>query len=301
MELRHLEQIVAICKAGSFSAAADRLGISQPTLSKSIARLEEKLGVKLFERTTGSARPTVFGTYVADHGQSLLQGVSAIGNELTQMARGESGLLRIAVGPATRLKPVPHVVHQLRQDFPQLRIAVRYASPVVMMRGLRMGKFDLAFCHREVADAQGDFIRVKIFEDRYVAVAHPDHAALIQAPLAPETLLNYPLSSAGITPAFRTWVGPVTHDQADNLEFILSDDYDVVRKSPQDRRCIARGPRFVFENGLRDGSLIELPLTRTFGYECWMLTTSSHWRSPIVKAVSQIAKSVSRREAEETA
>lgn len=298
MELRHLEQIVAICKAGSFSAAAERLGISQPTLSKSIARLEEKLGVKLFERTTGSARPTVFGTYVADHAESHLLGVTAIGQELVQMARGEAGLLRIAVGPATRLKPMPGVVRRLAADFPQLRIAVRYASPIVLMRGLRMGKFDLAFCHREVAEAQGDFIRAKIFEDRYVAVVHPEHPALAQAPLAPAALLQYPLSGAGITPAFRAWIGPTKPDQANNLEFILSDDYDLVRQSPRDGRCIARGPRFVFESDLEDGSLVELPLTRAFDYECWMLTTSSHWRSPIVKAVAQIAKSVSRREAD---
>lgn len=294
MELRHIEQIVAICNAGSFSAAAERLGISQPTLSKNIARIEEKLGLKLFERTTGSARPTIFGAYVAEHGQSLLQGVSAIGRELVQMARGEAGLLRIAVGPATRLKPVPDVVRKAVEDFPQLRIFVRYASPAVMMRGLRLGTFDVAFCHREVADARSDFIRVKIFEDRYVTVARPDHPALGQGPLTPAALLRYPLASAGATPDFQAWIGDLTPDQAANLEFVISDDYDLLRQRPHGGDYVARGPRFVFEHELAAGSLVELPLARAFGYECWMLTTPAHWRSPLVKAVAQIAKGVVR-------
>jgi DNA-binding transcriptional LysR family regulator len=99
MDLRHIEQIVAICRAGSFSGAARALGIAQPTLSKSIGRLETKLGIQLFERSNVNARPTVYGQFVADHALGLLQNVSTLGRELEQMAKGEAGLLRIGVGP----------------------------------------------------------------------------------------------------------------------------------------------------------------------------------------------------------
>src|SRR6185312_13317620 len=78
MELRHLEQIVAICRAGSFSGAAKQLGIAQPTLSKSIGRLEAKLGILLFERSNVNARPTIYGQFVADHAAALLQNVSTL-------------------------------------------------------------------------------------------------------------------------------------------------------------------------------------------------------------------------------
>ena len=74
MDLRHLEQIVAICRAGSFSGAAKALGIAQPTLSKSIGRLEAKLGIQLFERTNANARPTVYGQFVADHASARFDG-----------------------------------------------------------------------------------------------------------------------------------------------------------------------------------------------------------------------------------
>ena len=121
MELRHLEQIVAICRAGSFSAAAKALGISQPTLSKSISRLEAKLGVQLFERSSTNNRPTAYGQFVADHASSLLQSVTTLGHELEQMAKGEAGLLRIGVGPATRLHPLPKVIGKAARAFPRLQ------------------------------------------------------------------------------------------------------------------------------------------------------------------------------------
>src|SRR5215472_122635 len=157
MELRHLEQIVAICRAGSFSAAAKALGIAQPTLSKSISRLETKLGVLLFERTNANARPTVYGQFVADHAASLLGNVTSLSHELEQMARGEAGLLRIGVGPATRLKPLPKVIQRAARAFPRLQIVTRYAGPnVMMMRALRAGSFDLIFCNHQLATSQDD-------------------------------------------------------------------------------------------------------------------------------------------------
>jgi hypothetical protein len=75
-----------------------------------------------------------------------------------------------------------------------------------------------------------------------------------------------------------------------NLEAFLSDDYDLIKRIPLQSDHLARGPRFVFENELKQGTLVELTLASEFQYECWMLTTSALWRSPIVKAVAGFAK-----------
>ncbi len=68
MELRHLDQIVAICRAGSFSVAAKALGTADAEQEHRPAG--GKLGVLLFERTNANARPTVYGQFVADHAAS---------------------------------------------------------------------------------------------------------------------------------------------------------------------------------------------------------------------------------------
>ena len=99
-----------------------------------------------------------------------------------------------------------------------------------------------------------------------------------------------------MTPDFRAWVGALDCEAAENLEFTVSDDYNLLRERPTDGVCIARGPRFVFDAALVLNRLVEVPLNATFTYECWMLATQSYGRSTIVKTVAQIAKDVSRRE-----
>lgn len=289
MELRHLEQIVAICRSGSFSGAAKSLGIAQPTLSKSIGRLESKLGVKLFERSNANARPTIYAQFVADQAEALLQGVTTLSHELEQMAHGETGKLRIGVGPATRLKPLPQVIQRAARSFPRLRVVIRYAG-ANLMSALRAGKFDLVFCHRELAASQDDLIRIKIFEDRYIVVVRPDHPALQARPLSAPEFLRLPLASAGVTPDFGNWLGRVSDQQKHNLEAFLSDDYELIKRMAIESDHVARGPRFVFEGELKRGELVELALTSEFQYECWMLTTGALWHSPLVKAVAGFAK-----------
>jgi DNA-binding transcriptional LysR family regulator len=290
MDLRQLEQIVAIARSGSFSGAAKALGISQPTLSKSISRLESKLGVQLFERTNTNARPTPYGQFVAEQASALLQGVTSLSQELDQMARGEAGMLRIGVGPATRLRPLPKVIQKVAQTFPQLRIVTRYVSPNVMMRALRTGRFDVVFCHREIAAAQAELIRVKIFEDRYIVVARPGHPARRASPLSAPELMRLPLASAGLTPDFQAWLGEADALHTQNLEAFLSDDYDLIKRMAVEADFIARGPQFVFEHELAQGELVELALDSDFQYECWMLTTKALWRSPVVKAIADLAR-----------
>jgi DNA-binding transcriptional LysR family regulator len=290
MDLRHLEQIVAICRAGSFSGAAKALGIAQPTLSKSIGRLEAKLGIQLFERTNANARPTVYGQFVADHASALLQNVTTLGHELEQMAKGEAGLLRIGVGPATRLHPLPKVIRKAARAFPRLQIVTRYAGANLMMRALRAGTFDLVFCNHQLATPQDEFIRIKVFDDRYIVVARPDHAALKASPLSAGEFMSLPLASAGITPDFKSWLGAVSDRQKQSLEAFLSDDYDLIKRMAIETDHVARGPRFVFEPEFSRGDLVEVGLDSDFQYECWMLTTSASWRSPIIKAIAEFSK-----------
>jgi DNA-binding transcriptional LysR family regulator len=70
----------------------------------------------------------------------------------------------------------------------------------------------------------------------------------------------------------------------------LSDDYDLIKRMAVETHHVARGPRFVFERELKQGDLVELALDSDFQYECWMLTTSARWRSPIIKAIAGFAK-----------
>ena len=126
-------------------------------------------------------------------------------------------------------------------------------------------------------------------------MVRPRHPALRQAPLTPEILLRYPLASVGAVPSFRKWLGAMSAKAARNMNAFVSDDYALVKSRPLESDFVALGPRFVFEQELRDGTLVELKLRVEIGYECWMLTTEAKWRLPVVKKVADFARAAMRR------
>ena len=295
MELRHLEQILAICKAGGFSGAARRLGVSQPTLSKSIARLEARLAIKLFDRSDGAAKPTAYGRFVADRAESLLNGVATLSRDLEQLTQGEAGRLKIGVGPIPRVVILPQLIRRLSERFPQLNIETAQDAGQGLLQGLEEGRFDLVLVSFEAAEPFGDLIRVKLVQDDHIAVVAPGHPALAEpTPIGPQQLLKHPMAVARVVPSFRRWTGEVAKADRARIRRFVSDDFELIKLQVIEAGLMAVGPRLIFEPELSQGRLIELPITWDTPYECWMLATAERWRSPVVKAAAEAARGIAR-------
>jgi len=290
MELRHLEQILEICRAGGFSGAARKLSISQPTLSKSIARLEAQLSLKLFDRNGGAARPTAYGAFVAQRAETLLQGVAALSRDLEQLARGEEGRVRIAVGPGSRLKPLPELMRRVALRFPKLHVETIQETGPGVMTALHEGRVDMAFGYSEHAARYGELIRKKLFEDAIILVARPGHPALALQDAGPRELLAHPFALPNVLPGIERWAGEMTRAEADNLRAFVSDDYALIIQRALDTDTIAMGASFLFETQLAEGRLKTVSTTLDVPYACWMLTTAERWRSPLIKAMAELAK-----------
>ncbi|HET6969526.1 MAG TPA: LysR family transcriptional regulator [Phenylobacterium sp.] len=290
MELRHLEQILEICRAGGFSGAARKLQISQPTLSKSIARLEAQLSLTLFERTSGAARPTAYGAFVAQRAEALLQGVAALSRDLEQLARGEEGRIRIAVGPASRLKPLPELLRRIAVRFPRLHVETIQEKGPDVISALQDGRVDIAFGYSEHAARYGELIRKKIFEDAIILVARPGHPALTLKDAGPRELLQHPFALPSILPGVERWAGELSRAENENLRAFISDDYGLVVQRALDTDAIAMGASFLFARELAEGRLQRVSSTLDLTYACWMLTTAERWRSPLIKAMAELSK-----------
>jgi DNA-binding transcriptional LysR family regulator len=290
MELRHLEQILEICRAGGFSGAARRLQISQPTLSKSIARLEAQLSLRLFERSGGAARPTAYGAFVAQRAEILLKGVASLTRDLEQLARGEEGRIRIAVGPATRLKPLPELLRHIAVRFPKLHVETVQETGPGVMTALQEGRVDIAFGYAEHAARYGDLIRKKMYEDEMILVARPGHPALALTDAGPREVLRHPMALPNVVPAVERWAGELSREESENLRSFVSDDYGLIVQRALDTDTIAIGASFLFEPYVRDGRLAVVSSTLEVTYACWMLTTAERWRAPLIKAMAELSK-----------
>lgn len=297
MDIHHLEQIVEICRVGSFSGAARRMGISQPALSKSIGRLEAELSVKLFERDSGAARPTEFASLILDRAEGLLTSMRAIRHDIELFARGDTGLLRVGVSTMTRLRPLPQVIRHTAAAYPRLQIEIYNQPAQSLFRGLRAGRYDLIFCNADAAVEEQDLIRIKLFQERRVLITRPDHPLVNTRPLTPEVILKYPMASFGMT-KFKEWAGEVSPEAERNMSAFMSSERSLIRELLLERDYFGCSAVFPFESELRKGTLVELPISDLPLYECWMLTTEARWRLPIVKSIADIAKRSVRHDAE---
>lgn len=292
-ELRQIDQVVEICRSGGITEAARVLGVSQPALSKSIARLEQQLGVKLFERSGGGVRPTRYGRLLASRGAGLLSSAVELRQEIVLLASGASGRLRIGCGPASRLRPLQALAPLIAKKFPLLKLEIRWEGGDRLMQGMADGRYDVAFGYYESAQPFGELIRVKMLQDRRVSVVRPGHPVLASGqPLSAREFLRYPIASAGMTPTFNKWAGQMSAEEQRNATAILCEDYEIVAGCTAASDAIAWGPRFAFERPLREGVLVELSTSLPTHYACWMLTSEANWKLPIVKSIASLARSL---------
>ena len=116
---------ITIVEQGSFSKAAEKLGITQPTVSKQIDRLEDKLGSQLLKRSTRKLILTAAGERYYERAKEIDALVMAAEHEIRHISNEDSSLLRIATSPALATHVLPPVLHKLLQKNPEARFHMR--------------------------------------------------------------------------------------------------------------------------------------------------------------------------------
>jgi LysR family hydrogen peroxide-inducible transcriptional activator len=139
--LRQLEYIVAVHELGSFSLAAERLHVSQPSLSSQVATVETDFGVRLFQRGRGGAQTTAKGLECVHRARRILAEVETLRGVMTSVLPF-GGRLRLGVLPSIGPYLLPQVMHSLHREQPDLRVVVREENTLSLDEGIRNGRFD---------------------------------------------------------------------------------------------------------------------------------------------------------------
>lgn len=140
----HVRAFLATAEQGSLSAAARNLGLSQPTLSRQVAALEQDLEVLLFERIGRALELTPAGLELLEHSRSM--GTAASGIALTASGQSQSieGEVRITASDVYSAYLLPPVLHRLQQLAPRLRVEIVAANDI---RDLQRREADIAIRH----------------------------------------------------------------------------------------------------------------------------------------------------------
>jgi DNA-binding transcriptional LysR family regulator len=176
--LQVLREVVAL---ESFSAAADALSYSQSAVSQAIATLEGELGAPLIERDRRGVRPTAAGAALARHAEGILARMEAAETEVTAIAGGRGGRLRVASFPSAGATLMPQAVTAFTASHPGVEITMAEGEPEEIAPRLRAGEFDLVLLY----EFEGVGERLGAGMRRFELLDDPLHLALPEAhPLA---------------------------------------------------------------------------------------------------------------------
>lgn len=196
MELRLMEQFIAVAETLHFGRAAKRLNMSQPPLSVAMQKLETELGVALLERNRRSVCLTAAGEVFLAESRHLLAVVQEAITLTRRTARGATGVLQLGcMGPAVAAG-LPDIIQGFRQEQPHVRVLLEEQLSVRLLSMLREGSLDLAVI-RLYGAAPAD-LKVRLFcRDAYVAAlpeAHPcaEAEAIDMADLQDDAIILYP-------------------------------------------------------------------------------------------------------------
>lgn len=139
--LRQMEYIVTVHQLASFSLAAEKLSVSQPSLSNQIAAVEADLGVRFFERSRAGVQTTARGLEFVTRARRILSEVETLrAVMLSDLPFG--GRLRLGVLPSIGPYLLPQAMKMLHAELPDLRVIVREENTLSLDEGLRNGRFD---------------------------------------------------------------------------------------------------------------------------------------------------------------
>ncbi len=147
MELRQLEVFLAVAEELHFGHAADLVGLSQPALTQAVARLERRLGARLFERTSRAVSLTPAGSALVDRARCLLADAASAETLVHRTAAGELGTVRLGVVGTALLEVFPQLVREVRRRHPGLVLEPVEQVGAAQVADLRAGRLDLGIVH----------------------------------------------------------------------------------------------------------------------------------------------------------
>lgn len=151
MDEHRLKCFVAVYEQGSVSAAAERLHMTQPPLSILLRKLEDELGVNLFDRSGHRLVPTATGELFYLRAKALQANLQAMRRELRETAQGSRGTVHIGCATAASLFIMPRVMAQLLASAMKLTVHVHEGETGYLLQRLRERSLDLVICRSQFA------------------------------------------------------------------------------------------------------------------------------------------------------
>lgn len=173
LELYELEVFVQSIEAGSFTAAAERLHISQPAVSMQISNLERRLNVMLFDRSSRAISPTEAAEALLPLAREILNYSTHIEETIAALHGELAGNLQIGCSTSGGRYILPHLIARFRQRHPKVRVTVGVCTPESAVEQVCDGRFQLGILSSEAGCKDVEYR--SFFQDHVVLIVPMDH------------------------------------------------------------------------------------------------------------------------------
>ena len=188
MNLRDLQYLIAVAETLHFGRAAQRCFVSQPTLSGQIKKLEQSLGVVIFERTKRSVVITPAGEGILAHARLIMEQADAIQQLARSYQDPVAGPLRLGAIPTISPYLMPLILKPLQKNYPQMRLVLSEEKTDVLLNRLHNHEIDAALLATEHPET--DFKSIALFREPFWLAFPQEHEFYTREEITQQDLDN---------------------------------------------------------------------------------------------------------------
>lgn len=192
MEIRVLRYFLTVVREEGINRAAEALHITQPTLSRQLAQLEEEVGVKLFNRGARKITLTSEGILLRRRAEEILALVDRTEKELAWQDEQVEGRIVIGGGELTAMQEMPEIIAGFRREYPLVTFDIFTGNADLVKEQMEKGLIDIGVLLEPIDIEKFDFIRLK-GKERWVVLMRPDDPLARKESITAEDLKDAPL------------------------------------------------------------------------------------------------------------
>jgi len=247
--------LVSVVEAGSFVGAAEALDLSPAAVSRQVAALESRLGVRLLNRTTRRLSLTGEGEVFVERARDLLEAVAEAEAEVTERSAEAIGRLRVNAPVSFGIRHLAGLWGEFLERYPRLQLDITLSDRTV---DLVEEGFDLAIRIGRLPDSS--LVARRLASTRMVLCASPRYVERQGAPDHPKALADHVVWSYSYFALGDEWRfdGPDGEVSVRLRPRLHSNNGDTCRAGALEHRCIILQPSFLVADALRAGTLVEL-------------------------------------------
>jgi LysR family transcriptional regulator, low CO2-responsive transcriptional regulator len=262
LDLYKLRIFAIVAQEGSFSAAAERLFISQSAVSQHMKELEAVLGRSLFVRGRRGVKLTAHGEVLKQYAGEILALVARAETALTDVAHLPEGKVSIGVTPGVAVYLAPDWIQSFRDRYPRLTVALQTDVTGRIVAGVLSGRLDMGFIEGELEGYLNPRLAWRDLEEvEQLVVVGRDHPWAGLSSVALEDLNEQPLIMRQPESQTRAWLdGVLRHHRVRPVVATEFDNLESIKRSTAQGICLTILPEYVVSAEVAARQLVTIPI-----------------------------------------